>query len=433
MKIVTNSKVAVVGYGVEGKSVANYAKGHGAEVLVCDKNIQNKPGDFKFQTGNNYLDGLDDYDLIFRSPSVNPKFLSKYGDKVTSITNYFLENSTSINIGITGTKGKGTTSTLIDKIIRNSGRKSWLLGNVGKPAMDSLDEINNTEQAFAVYEMSSFQLWDCRTSPHIAVVLMITEDHLNVHDSLDDYRSAKANIVKGSGAEDFVIYYMDNEFSKSIAESSSAQKLPFPADNFAHVKDQKIYFSDQEICSIQDVKLVGEHNIQNILAAVNVAKILDIENSVIRETIASYTNLSLRLELIREKDGVKYYNDSYSSNPSATLAAVKSFQGKRILIVGGYDRGVSFQDLSSYLHDNESDIKTIIYGQNKHKVKAFFDDNSYGNYLVAEDDLKTVTATIKDVLSDEKVVIFSPGSASFDMFKDFSDRGAQFSNIINSL
>jgi UDP-N-acetylmuramoylalanine--D-glutamate ligase len=435
-------KIAILGFGAEGSSTYQYLIDQGVEksqIIIYDAAPDTKlklPQDVEFCSGPDYINKLNqnqNLDVIFRSPPINPELINS--SAITwSATNEFFARCRAKIIAVTGTKGKGTTSSLIHQMLIKSGLKSHLLGNIGLPALAELSKIQASD--YVVYEMSSFQLWDIKFSPKIAVILMVTEDHLDVHGSLNNYHQAKLNIVKfQKDANDAAIYFAENKVSTSIATSNKTGiKMPFPNANFAHIAGESIKFNDQIICSIKDVKLIGQHNLQNIMAAISVAKLLNLSSPKIADTIKEFSGLPHRMEPVKNINGLRVYNDSYSSNPSATLAAVRSFKQKSILIVGGFDRSVSFVELAETLKLNQKNFKTIIYGQNKLKVKKAFDEAGYSNYQVSKSkQLEPVINLAMQNLSDEEVLLFSPGSASFDMFKNFEERGTVFKGIINKL
>lgn len=437
-----NLKIAILGFGAEGSSTYQYLIDQGvkkSQIIIYDASLNTKlklPSGVKFYGGQDYINKLNqnqNLDVIFRSPPINPKLINS--SAITwSATNEFFARCQAKIIAVTGTKGKGTTSSLIHQILLASGQKSHLLGNIGLPALTELSKIQASD--YVVYEMSSFQLWDIKFSPKIAVILMVTEDHLDVHGSLKNYQQAKLNIVKfQKDADSAAIYFAENKVSTNVATSNKAGiKMPFPDAKFAHISGESIKFNEEIICSIKDVKLIGKHNLENIMAAVSVAKLLNLSNSKIADAIKKFKGLPHRVEAVKTINGLRVYNDSYSSNPSATLAAVKSFKQKLILMVGGFDRSVSFVELAETLKLNQKNVKTIIYGQNKLKIKKAFDEAGYSNYqVVGSEQLELVINLAMQNPSDEEVLLFSPGSASFDMFKNFEERGTVFKGIINKL
>lgn len=438
-------KVAILGYGLEGRATLSYLTKQGLDsnqITIYDakENLAGEiPGNYQFSSGESYISKLNqnsDIQIIFRSPPINPRLIESSAI-IWSGTNEFFARVKSKNlIGVTGTKGKGTTSSLIHQMLIEDGRASHLLGNIGKPALSLISEIQPED--YVVLELSSFQLWDIKFSPQVAVILMITEDHLDVHDDIEDYRNAKFNITKFQNEEDALIYFSENKTSSKFGIGSPAgKKVPYPNKNFAHISNHNIKFNDQIICSTTDVKLIGSHNLENVMAAVNTAKALSLSSNSIAAAIKEFKGLPHRMEFVKTIDGLEIYNDSYSSNPSATLAAVKSFNKKIVLMLGGFDRGVQFGELAEVLKLGGERIKTFIYGKNRLKIKDAFDKEGYSNYVVlGSSNSSNFEEIIKSVIADtkgEEVLIFSPGSASFDMFSDFEERGNQFKDIINKL
>jgi UDP-N-acetylmuramoylalanine--D-glutamate ligase len=437
--------VAILGYGLEGRATLSYLTKQGlnpSQITIYDAKedlASEISGDYQFSGGENYMSKLNqnrNIQIIFRSPPVSLKLI-KSSAIVWSGTNEFFARVKSKNlVGVTGTKGKGTTSSLIHQMLIEDGRVSHLLGNIGKPALSLISEIQPED--YVVLELSSFQLWDIKFSPQVAVILMITEDHLDIHDDIEDYRNAKFSITKFQNEEDSLIYFSENKISSKFGIGSPAgKKMPYPNKNFAHIINQDINFNDQIICSTTDVKLIGSHNLENVMASVNTAKALSLSSNSIAAAIKKFKGLPHRMEFVKTIDGLEIYNDSYSSNPSATLAAVKSFNKKIVLMLGGFDRGVQFGELAEVLKLGGERIKIFIYGENRLKIKDAFDKEGYSNYVVlGSSDSSNFEEIIKSVIADtkgEEVLIFSPGSASFDMFNNFEERGNQFKDIINKL
>ena len=301
-------KIIIAGFGVEGQSNLRYfrEKFPEADFLVADERekVDNLPENVAYQTG---FSGLDNADLIVRSPSLPPKKIKTNG-QIWSATNEFFANCPATIIGVTGTKGKGTTCSFISSILRAAGKNVHLVGNIGVPALDILPKIEKND--IVVYELSSFQLWDLQKSPHVAVVLMIEPDHLNVHADFNDYLAAKANIAKSQIADDYVVYNSQNEFSSLIADASLAQKKEYP------------FVLSDDITSA--IRLPGKHNIDNACAAILAVKSIlpNVSDDEIKKGLSEFTGLPHRLKFVAEKYGVKYYDDSISTTPGSAIAAL---------------------------------------------------------------------------------------------------------------
>ena len=432
----TNKKIAVVGFGVEGQATAAFLKNHGALVTICDEKAQlAETDDYESQFGLNYLDKLNDFDQIFRSPSVRPELLSRYSN-VTTSTQYFLANCPAVTIGVTGTKGKGTTSTLIVKLLETIGQKVWLGGNIGTPKLSFLDNVDQSD--VVVLELSSFQLIDCNASPDIAVCLMIEPDHLNWHPNMDEYIGAKANITTHQKPEDVFIYHPTNPNVQTIVAKSPADKRPYMQAPSAHIEEAQIYFQGQALMPVSQVGMIGSHNIENICAALtaleaySASKNIDLDQykQAIIDCMHSFKGLEHRLEFVREVDGVSYFNDSYSVMPAATIAGTVAFSQPVIAIVGGVDKKISYDDMADILTNCKY---VVVVGEIASQIKAVFDNKNYTNYTVINGSMSDMVKAAKEHAKAGDVILLSPGSSSYDMFKSYKDRGEQFKQVVNSL
>lgn len=337
-------------------------------------------------------------------------------------------------IGVTGTKGKGTTSTLIARLLEGSGHKVHLGGNIGKSAIDLLKEQIQPED-YVVIEMSSFQLTDFKYSSHIAVCLMVVPEHLNVHSDMDEYLSAKRNIFAHQSASDIAIYYADNELSKELSNASPGKKIPYFSAPGCYVKNDDFVIDDQVVCQVNEVKLIGEHNWQNICAALTAYWQVDQDLENARKVTQSFNGLEHRLESVGVKNGLTYYNDSYASVPDATIAAIEAIKGLKVLLIGGFDRGLEIDHLASDIKDHEEDIEQVILiGASAQRVAEEFKKVGFAKYqLCTAKTMKEIVELASSVAQPNTSIVLSPGFPSFDMFKNFSDRGEQFKEVINSL
>ncbi|HUA13110.1 MAG TPA: UDP-N-acetylmuramoyl-L-alanine--D-glutamate ligase [Candidatus Sulfotelmatobacter sp.] len=435
-------KIAIVGYGLEGKSsYAYFSKDPANVITICDKDESiDTPADTYRHVGEDYLKYLEDFDLIVRTAGLNPNLILDatpgVEDKITTQLNEFLSVCPSKNIiGVTGTKGKGTTVTLIYKMLVKAGVKAVLGGNIGIPFLSLLDDIQ--DDTYVVLELSSFQLCDLKEkSPHIAVCLMVVPEHLNWHDSVEDYYKAKSQLFIHQSAEDTAICYADNKASVDIARQSPGKLIPYFKAPGAEVKDGTIIIESNEICPVSDVKLLGEHNLQNICAALTSVWQVSQDVSSFRQVITSFTGLEHRLELVREVDGVKYYNDSFASSLKATEAAVEAIEGKKVLIVGGFDRKLNIDEFGEYVVNHQDEFrKILVIGEIGQKLKELFDRVKFDNYDYSGDlrDMTQIVKRAKELAASGDSVVLSPGFASFDMFKNFEDRGNQFKQAVSSL
>ena len=432
-------KIAIAGYGIEGESSYNYYSSDPSnEITIVDQKQPKRPLPQGVPTiiGQDvFSDKLTDFDLVIRTASL-PPYQIKTNGKIWSATNEFFSKCPAQIIGVTGTKGKGTIASLIASILEAAGKKVWLLGNIGVTSLDCLSQIIPSD--IVVYELSSFQLWDIERSPHVAVVSLVEPEHLNVHTDFDDYVNAKANIRRFQTDGDICIFHPTNQSSLRITKTSDKGKsirYGILDDGGVYIKDNTFYQVEHKICSIEALQLIGKHNFENACAAITVAKIYDITDANIETGLKNFPGLPHRLEYIKEVNGVKYYNDSFSSSTPATVAAIQAFTQPEILIMGGIDRGGNFIEIADALSHQNNIKYIIIIGEIRQKLSQIIGAIN-PNIQVESSNLQTMQAIVELAKSHAEsgdVVILSPGCASFDMFKDFYDRGDQFKQAVNSL
>lgn len=447
-------KIAVVGYGVEGKSVVKYFGKRGHEITICDVNgeiakmPEAKSRNFSWRVGPHYLNDLGGFDLIFRSPGIpylKPELNSVRG-RLTSATKNFFEKCPCKIVGVTGTKGKGTTASLIYEMLKGRAQRVFLGGNIGACPLDFLDELKPHD--LVILELSSFQLQDLNKSPHIAVVLGINEDHLDHHKDFNEYIEAKKNIVKFQTASDFVILDADNEISNSFAKNTKAKIFkvslkPLEADG-AFIKVSKLIFKKGKTGVIfgekNKVGLIGEHNLKNILAAGAVVNLLSVPVDAIEKAVREFKGLPHRLEFIGEINGAKFYNDSASTNPSTTIAALRAFESPTILIAGGSEKNANFSELGEEIAKRKNVKKVVLTGQTRGKIEkaieqacAKFPRPDAPIELITADSYMEAFMVAKMLAEESDIVLLSPACASFDMFKNYTERGDLFRNFVLDL
>lgn len=434
--------VALIGFAVENQAALKFFQSKGDKVTIHDLNTEiSVPDGIDSVLGESYLDDLNRYDLIVRTVGMHPQLIIDKNpyikEKITTAIDIFFQECKTPIIGVTGTKGKGTTSTLIYQIIKASGKSAVLAGNIGVPALEVLDEANNSD--YVVLELSSFQLYDVKHSPHVAVCLMIVPEHLDWHSDFNDYKSAKKRLFEFQNSEDVAIFNGANESSIEIASSSPAiNRISYSTDQSipsdVYIKDEAIYFNNNKVCEISEVQLVGRHNLENISAAI--AATWDITNGNIqamKSVISSFTGLEYRIEFIREIDGVKYYNDSFSTTPETAIAAIRSFKQPKIVILGGSDKGVPFDELAKEVVENN--VKHVLaIGVTGQIIASLLQNLGYTDFTTSGlDTMDQIVKKAKSLSSEGDVVLLSTGSASFDMFKNYKDRGDQFNLAVRAL
>ncbi len=395
---------------------------------------------FNFKLGQDYLkDGLEGFDIIFRSPAFKlslPELLEakKKGAVISSTTKLFFDLCPGKIIGVTGTKGKGTTSSLINEILKKAGKKVFLAGNIGEQMLALLPKL--TPESWVVLELSSFQLQDLRKSPHISVVLFITSEHLNYHQSTQEYIEAKSNIVRHQLKTDFAVLNADNQTSASFGQKTKAKVYYFSREkrvNGGYVMNGEIFLLSKLIGIANKLKLKGEHNWDNICAAAVASLLAGADTGSIRKVVFSFPGLEHRLELVDEIKGVKFYNDSFSTTPETAVAAIKSFHEPIILIAGGSEKGSVYTQLGKEIA--KSSVKCLILiGEMAQKIKNAVGSAGFsGKMIVQPRDMEEIVKSAFEESLRGDVVLLSPACASFGMFQNYKDRGNQFKYYVKTL
>lgn len=406
-------KIALLGYGKEGKSAEKYFKAkYNAEIDVFQDFTYDEIKDKDYSS----------YDIILRSPSVPPMELKNE----SSLTKYFFDHCPCPIIGVTATKGKGTTCSFIKAILDAEGQDSYLVGNIGNPAIDILDDLKPT--SVVVYELSSFQLWDVEKSPHIAVLGQLEPDHLNIHKDYTDYLNAKANITKYQTPDDYLIYFKENPETTKIADTSKAQKIPYPFTIPTEVKNA--------------ISLPGIHNENNAIAAISAVSCLlnispdeylrDNKNTILKG-LKNFKGLPHRLEFLREINNIRYYDDNFSTNPSSTRVAINAFPNDNLVVIlGGRDK-TDYEDIPEIYEILQApQVKNIVLiGESGHELAKRYNDSRFTLAESLKEAVNKATELAKTY--DNSIVVMSPAAASFDMFENVYDRGTKFQHLINNL
>jgi UDP-N-acetylmuramoylalanine--D-glutamate ligase len=451
-------KIALVGWGLETKSAYNYFGLDNDYLIVSEEPAPDFPTDnerVKIQsfsdertpglTGNvdnlSYMDGIENCDKIVYTTPAAKNLERKFGHdkhfwaKTTTIQHIFFENVKTKNIiGVTGTKGKGTTSTLIYEMLKAAGKQTFFGGNIGRPVLDFIKEIQPDD--WVVLELSNFQLYNLTYSPHIAVCLMLTPEHLDWHPDMIDYVEAKANLFRHQKPDDIAIYFEDNEHSKHIAGYSPGIKIPYFYKPGAFVRaDRKIVIGNDEteIISLDDIKLLGEHNHQNICAALTAAWQVSQDIDAFRKVLSSFSGLEHRLEFVREVNRVKYYDDSFGTNPSTALVALKALIEPVVLILGGHDKGLDYTELIAAVTGPEKVRHVITIGDIGPKLAQMLRDRNFQSITEGLQTMPEIVADARSHAQPGDAVLLSCGTSSFGMFKDYKDRGDQFKEAVKAL
>jgi UDP-N-acetylmuramoylalanine--D-glutamate ligase len=450
-------RIGILGFGLEGQAVAAWLAKNNLDFYIFDKKSLANQDQLTTKalgifSGEDYLSHLDKVSIIFRSPGVirfSPELIEfEKNNKITSTTQWFFEHCPCPIIGITGTKGKGTTTTLIynilDKAVRtsnfnssnilNNETKVYLTGNIGENSpLDFLDEL--TPKDVVVYEMSSFQLEDLTISPHISVVLMVTSEHLDHHDSTTSYVDAKANIAKHQTESDFVIYNSDFEHSTNIANTSQGKKIAFSRHSKTDVYldngviKASLHNSKFEI-NARNKKLLGDHNFDNIMAAASVSLLCGVTPQAIEAVINEFSGLPHRLSLVSEIDNIKFVDDSISTTPESTIAAMESFQQPVILILGGSSKNSDFNPLAVAINKSTNIKAVLLIGSTAQEIAKIFSENKISIPIIfPEGGMDAIFSELEKIVTSGDVVLLSPACASFDQYKNYKDRGEQFTQF----
>lgn len=442
-----NKKILILGLGNEGMSTLKFLRRTFPDKIIgiADEKTQKELGSnlqkiitkdnkLKLHLGRNYQDSFNLYEVIFRSPGIRlPKSTTA---QITSQTKIVVEAYRDKIIGVTGTKGKTTTTSLIYKILKDAKLNVELVGNIGNPPLDYIDKVKNIK--FFIFELSSFQLQDLQESPHIAVFLNLYEEHLDYHRGFENYKKAKGNIVRWQKKGDFVVYNNDSKLVREITGEVKSTKIPFSnekkLDTGAFVKGDWVYYDGKKVLKTADTRLKGRFNLNNILAAVSVAKLLNIPNSKIASSVKSFQPVKHRLEYVGKFSGVDFYNDSIATIPEATIAALVTLSPNiDTLIVGGYNRGVDYSQLSKKIIEEK--IPNIILFPQTGKIilDAILLQKKYSPNHFSVKNMKSAVKIAKQVTTKSKICLLSPASSSFNMFRDYQDRGKQFIKEVNNL
>ena len=438
-----SSKIAILGLGVSNIPLLEYLHNLGCDVVVfntkpLDKNLIDKLNTYKIKYYNkeNAFDYLHGFDIIFRSPSILPTrkelvIAKEEGAVITSEIRELLHLAPCKVIGVTGSDGKTTTTTLINEILKANSYHTFLGGNIGTPLFTKLPEMKKED--IIVLELSSFQLMDMDISPDISIITNIAENHLDIHSSFEEYIDAKKNIFKYQDNKGILVTNADNEITNKFKGNGETRYFSRSKQtNYFYTDGTYIYYNGKKILNKNDIKLRGIHNLENIATALTaIIDLIDLDKSI--EVIKNFNGVEHRLEFVREINNVKWYNDSVSSSPTRTIAGLYSYDEKIVLIEGGYDKHLDYTNIAKPILDKVT--KLILMGDTKEKIyNAVTTSVTNPNIEIYKcNTLQEVVDKAKEVAIPGEIVLFSPASASFDMFKNFADRGNQFKDLVNKL
>lgn len=449
-KFILGKKVAVVGIGVSNIPLINFLLNLDAIVTAFDKKTEEELGevavDFKnrgvkLELGENYLDNLTGFDVVFKTPSmrIDSESLVKAkneGAYITSEMEEFVRYTKGKVYGVTGSDGKTTTTTIISKLLEEQGYKTWVGGNIGTPLFSQIENI--LEEDKVVLELSSFQLMTMTQEIDVAICTNLSPNHLDMHKDMQEYIDAKKNIFLYQDENGLLVLNRENEITFEFQKEARGRVKLFSSKrelkDGAYFESGILYLEGKEVCKKEDIVIKGMHNVENYLAAFLATKD-DVSIEVMKKVAETFEGVEHRCEFIREINGVKYYNDSIASSPTRTLAGLKAFDEKVILIAGGYDKHIPFEPLA---YEGYHYIKELILlGATKDKIKAVFDkleeEKEIKINIRIVGSLEEAVKEAKEIAKPGDIITLSPACASFDMYPNFMVRGNVFKTIVKAL
>ncbi len=442
--LLKDKKIAILGFGKEGQSTYHFIRRHLPDICltIVDRNDNFKntcqflesDNNILYVTGDDYLKSLNNYDLIIKSPGVSLKEIdiSKIKDKLTSQLGLILENTKANVIGITGSKGKSTTTSLIYKVLIDQGYDAYLLGNIGIPLLDYIEKI--TDKSIMVIEMAALQLEYVRKSPHIGLVLNLFEEHLDFFGTPDKYYSAKLQMFKYQTNNDYSLYSEENETLNNLVTkgnySGNLMNISFTNDkatlycdnNYIYYKGERVYDCHQERT------LLGNHNLTNIMFVLSVAKLYNLDINKASQSINTFEPLEHRMEKVGTFKGITFYNDAIATIPNATINCIEALKSVDTLILGGLDRGIDYEPLISYL--TTSTVNNIICMPiSGNKIGSELEKRSNKKIYYIED-FKEVVNTAYKITEQSKICLLSPAAPSYNQFKNFEEKGKIYKELI---
>jgi len=438
-------KIAVLGLGVSNRPLVRLLLEFGCDVLGCDRTPREKLDaevleleamGCRLSVGDSYLEGVE-ADILFRTPGMHPgnpaiEALRSRGAKVTSEMEVFFEVCPCNLLAVTGSDGKTTTTTLVSEMLKAAGKTVWLGGNIGTPLLPLVRQMKPED--YAVVELSSFQLMDMTRSPQRAIVTNLAPNHLDIHKDMEEYVDSKKNIFRFQKPGELLVLNADNDITAGFIGNGITRFFSRQGRS-AHVvlRDGIIYRGGKAVLNTSDILLPGVHNIENYMAAIAMVEGL-VEDTFIRQVAKTFGGVEHRIELVRIKDGVKFYNDSIASSPSRTIAGLRSFSEKVLLIAGGYDKHIPYDVLGPEICRHVKHV--FLCGATAPKIRASVESCSdfHGQVAMTEcGNFENAVRTAAAAAREGDIVLMSPASASFDEFKNFMVRGEFFKQIVKEL
>lgn len=438
-------KIAVLGLGVSNRPLVRLLLEYGCDVTGCDKTPRDKLDQevldlealgCKLSLGESYLDGVE-ADVLFRTPGMHPMnpaicALRNRGAQVTSEMEVFFEVCPSHTIAVTGSDGKTTTTTLISEMLKAAGKTVWLGGNIGTPLLPLVRDMK--EEDFAVVELSSFQLMDMERSPQRALITNLAPNHLDIHKDMEEYVQAKKNIFRFQDQNGLLILNADNDYTSQFRGNGRTEFFSRQGKAHVCIENGVICRDGEKVLPVEDILIPGVHNVENYMGAIAMVEDL-VPDEVIRKVAKTFGGVEHRIELVRIKDGVRFYNDSIASSPSRTIAGLRSFHEKVILIAGGYDKHIPYDVLGPEICAHVK--KLYLGGATGPKIRAAVENcSAYDPNALEIHDCGTFDPAVRAAAASAEpgdVVLMSPASAAFDQFKNFMVRGEHYKKLVKEL
>ncbi len=437
VELLNNKNLAILGFGREGKATYNFIRSHvgNQEITIIDKNdvsddeLLVNDTNVKVISGEDYLNNLEIYDLVIKTPGISLKDIDSNKVNITSEMELLLEVNKERIIGVTGTKGKSTTSSLIANILKENGVKTIFAGNIGIPVFLMLDDAE--DDTMFVLEMSSHQLEFLKFSPHIGVVLNLFEDHLDHAGSVEHYHNIKMNMFRYQDESDYMIYCQDNDNLRKKVENSNfvGQKCIIDINGcnaLTYLLDDYVYY-DKKAAFKKDIKrkLLGLYNLKNIMVAYTVSKILGLNDEKTLKAISEFEPLKYRLELVGEVNNVKYYVDTLATIPAATRESIEALKNVNTLIFGGMDRGISYEGFAEYLESTDIEHFICMPTTGTKIGKEISEERTY-----FVETLEEAVDLAKKITREGTICLLSPAAASYEHFKNYADKGDKFKEYV---
>ncbi|MCK5846609.1 MAG: UDP-N-acetylmuramoyl-L-alanine--D-glutamate ligase [Bacteroidales bacterium] len=442
---IQNKSIVILGFGKEGQSTYRFIRSYFPQKQLCIADGNEAIGEHGMikcddniilELGDDFLNNISEFDIVFKSPGISFKnFNIPENQIISSQTDLFLRFFSKQTIGVTGTKGKSTTVSLLHHVLSMLGKDVQLVGNIGKPVLDIIHLINN--KTIVVYELSSHQLEFVNNSPHISILLNLYQEHLDHYNSYYDYRMAKWNISKYQIIDDYFIYCSDEEqlISDMSRQDILSNKLSYSFKEGSNIfYDNKLRYSksSKKEFELSDFKMLGAHNVYNLMAVVLACDSLGINIEESLYAAFTFRGLPHRIEFVGEKKGIKFYNDSIATIPQATIRAIESVDDIDTLILGGFDRGIDYTILVDYLLAFRP-LNLLLIGKVGDILYTSLKEANYNGELIKIEDFDSIIYKSLKYTAIGKSCLLSPAASSYDSFKNFEERGSKYKSLINEI